>query len=96
MRDRENYSTARTLATVKHLDITFRIVRRRVNGKPWRKYLTLAYGQTGMCDSPPDTTDATEAAAHYAAQLERCYPVARSDSLKSMLACIAKLEDAAP
>ena len=48
MVDREDYANARTLATIEHLGESFRIVRRRFNGKPWRKYLALVHGNVNV------------------------------------------------
>lgn len=52
----ENYTNARTLATVEHCGETFRIVRRRINGKPWRLYLALVHGATYVANLDPATT----------------------------------------
>ena len=74
MRDLEDYSRARTLATVSHHGETFRIVRRRVRGKPWRKYLTLCHGAISVSDYLLEkTTDPQEAARLYESQLQSTF-----------------------
>lgn len=65
----EDYTKARTLHTIEFLGETFRVVRRRVNGKPWRKYLTLLHGNVPMVESILDTTDPIEAGAVWRARL---------------------------
>lgn len=76
MQDKEAYAGARTLATVEHLGETFRLVRRRINGKPWRKCITLLHGDVCVSYSHPrvtDMSDPVECAAYYKDQLSRTY-----------------------
>ena len=72
MKTNEDYAKARTLATIEHCDETFRVVKRRINGKPWRGYLALVYGDTFVagCDG---ITDVGEATALFLAQLTKLF-----------------------
>jgi len=70
----EDYSRARALATVEHLGETFRVVRRRFDGKHWRGYLALVHGAALMSHGTyPDTTDPGEAAAFFKSLLVRTF-----------------------
>lgn len=73
MVDREDYATARTLATVEHFGETFRVVRKRINGKPWRKYLTLCHGGVSVTSSLTRETDPAAIAKQYKELLSRTF-----------------------
>jgi hypothetical protein len=83
----ENYAGARTLATVEHCGLTFRIVRRRFKGKLWRKYLTLLYEDLPISDGTfPPTTDPQECVKFYRDILRRVCPTrARTDEQLAIL-----------
>ena len=66
------YNGARTLAIVEHLGEIFRVVRRRVNGKPWRKYVALVH-EGCFVGATYRTTDPVEAAKWFKEQLSRVY-----------------------
>ena len=78
----EDYATAKTLAKVEHCGETFRVVRRRINGKPWRKYVALVYGDTYVAGLD-GVTDAKEAAATFLVQLTKLFAT-RNDLLTSL------------
>jgi hypothetical protein len=68
----EDYKGARILATVEHLGETFQIVRLHVNGKPWRKYVTLLHGGIAMWNGKGET-DPTKAAAEFKRLFEKAF-----------------------
>lgn len=70
--DREDYKGARTLATVEHLGETFQIVRRRFNGKPWRRYVALLHGGVNMA-SGSYFTDVADAASKFGDLLQKTF-----------------------
>jgi hypothetical protein len=68
----EDYKGARILATVEHLGETFQIVRWRVNGKPWRKYMALLYGGIVMSYGKGETNP-TRAATEFKHLFEKTF-----------------------
>ncbi len=68
----ESYKAARTLATVEHVGETFRICWKRINGKPWRKYLALVHGETYVAGADR-CTDPGEAAIEFKKLLEKTF-----------------------
>lgn len=63
--DREDYSKSRTLASFEFMGELFRVVRRRLDGKPWRKELMVLHGNTPVANEGyawNDTTDPAECA----------------------------------
>lgn len=68
----EDYTGARTLATVEHLGETFQIVRQRVNGKLWRKYVTLLHDGIVMANGGREN-DPAEAAAEFKLKFEKVF-----------------------
>jgi hypothetical protein len=68
----EDYSRSKTLATVEHLGETFRIVRRRFDGKPWRKYLMVLHDGVPITNEYPwEAIDPKECACEVKALLSR-------------------------
>jgi hypothetical protein len=68
------YTGARTLATVEHCGIIFRVVRKRVNGKPWRKYVTLLHDDDDMAGTTEvKETDPVKAAAIFKSYLDKVF-----------------------
>ena len=82
----ENYENARTLAQIEFMGEKFRLCRRRINGKPWRKYLALVYGHTLVAGNLT-ATDPVEAKAQMESMLAKCFDSRESlwASLKSIL-----------
>lgn len=70
---RENYAGARTLGTIEFMGETFRVVRMRINGKPWRKELILCHGNTAVGASAhlKGETDVVAATARFAELLRQ-------------------------
>lgn len=83
--DHENYSKARTLATFEHLGLTFRVVRRRFDGRHWRGYLALLFENTPMSHDDFKEGDATVAAAEWKARAERTFPPGSEERLKAIV-----------
>jgi hypothetical protein len=69
---REDYSRSRVLAKVEHLGLHFGIVRKRVNGKPWRKYLVLIFNGQAVASCRAET-DPTAAATWVKAKFSQCF-----------------------
>lgn len=84
----ENYATARALATIEHLGETFKIVRRRHDGKPWRGYLALVHGDTMVAQSL-DAADPKEAAVLYGEKLKKTFAT-REALLESLVPLLEK------
>jgi hypothetical protein len=84
MKDFEDYSRSRVLATVQHGGLSFGLVRKRLRGKPWRKYLVLVFNGRAVagCDRE---TDPAKAAAAIKARFERVFPAGGSLSLNDEL-----------
>lgn len=73
----EDYTRARTFATIEHLGVTFHISRERRDGKPWRGYLTLVHEGVAVVAEVPrvsDPADTTQVERYYRGELERIYP----------------------
>ena len=89
--DREDYSKARTLATFVYLVETFRVVRRRFDGRPWRKYLMVLHGNAPVSNDGRawnDVTDPDEAARLCLAYMQTRPLISKRDSLAAGLARI--------
>jgi len=82
----ENYTGARTLASFEHLGTTFRIVRRRFDGKHWRGYLTLLCGDVPMTHDDFKQGCAATAAAEWKARTERTFPPGSKDAMLKAIA----------
>ena len=89
MIDREDYTNARTLATIEHLGETFRLVRRRINGKPWRKYLALVHGTVNVA-SNSHLTEVDEAVAEFEKLLRKTF-----SAREALLAVLKQVKDRA-
>lgn len=90
----EDYSRSRSLARVEHLGVTFDIVRRRYDGKPWRKYLVMVH--EGVQIAAPfgraeELTDPKAMADWTKNQLCRLYPTL--GEREQMLAAIATIKE---
>lgn len=82
----EDYSKARTLATVDHLGTTFRVVRRRLDGKHWRGYLELLCDNTPMTTNDPKCGCPLAAAAEWKSRLERTFPPGSESKMTAVIA----------
>lgn len=87
--DREDYRKARTLASFEYMGETFRVVRRRFDGKPWRKYLMVLHGNAPVSNDGNawnDVDDPAECARLCSAYMQK--RLAGRDSLAAGLAFI--------
>jgi len=80
----EDYARAKTLRTFEYLGETFRLVRRRFRGRPWRKYLTLLHDNVPMVTTDY-RTDPDEALALWSEKIRRTFK-----TRDAMLAAIAE------
>lgn len=60
--DREDYSKSRNLATFDFMGESFRVVRRRLDGKPWRKELMVLHGNAPVSNEGYAWNNATDPA----------------------------------
>lgn len=87
--DREDYRNARTLASFEYMGETFRVVRRRYDGKPWRKYLMVLHGNAPVSNDGHawnDVDDPNECARLCFAYMQQ--RLSERASLVAGLACI--------
>jgi len=68
----EDYTRSRTLRTFEFRGEEFRIVKRRVNGKPWRGYLMLLHDNVPMITSYRDG-DVADAETFWLEALKRVF-----------------------
>jgi hypothetical protein len=73
----EDYTRARTLRAFEYLGESFRIVRRRINGKPWRKYLTMLHDNVPMVTTDY-RTDPDEALLLWGKKIRRTFKSAEA------------------
>lgn len=82
----EDYRTARVLARIEHMGEAFTIVRRRMNGKPWRKYLVLLHNGEEMSASSMSGETAPEVfQANMRESLARAFPPGREEYFRESL-----------
>jgi hypothetical protein len=82
----EDYSKVRTLASFEHAGITFRVVRRRFDGKHWRGYLALLCGNIPMTHDDFKSGCAVKAAAEWKERTERTFPQGSEEKLAAIIA----------
>lgn len=82
----EDYTKARPLGRIYLHGEEFRVVRKRVLGKPWRKYLALIHRGRQVSDRI-NTTDPIEATAAWRGKLEATF-----GTREKLLAAIASLQ----
>ena len=80
--DREDYSKSRTFAAFEYMGESFRVVRRRLDGRHWRGYLMVLHGNAPVANEGyawNDTSDPAECA-----KLCRAYMETRLTSRQSL------------
>lgn len=69
----ECYKGARTLYSFEYLGETFRVVRRRFDGRHWRGYLMLLHGDVPMIDNDFKVGNAVAAGNQWHGDMERTF-----------------------
>lgn len=80
----EDYTGARVLAHIEHMGETFTIVRRRINGSTWRKYVVLLLNGEEMCSGGAET-DPEKFKAEMVESFARTFPAGREDYFRTSI-----------
>ena len=91
----EDYSKSRTLAAVEYMDEKFCVVRDRIHGKTWRKYLCLTHGGIKVANgfgAAAALTDPKEFAAWCLERMVKTWPRCLDSDKAAFLASLEEIK----